>query len=218
MSRPVTPWITRGVCRAAFFWLGMARHVRGQPMRGPGAAVANHASWLDIFALNAGDCLYFVAKAEVARWPGIGWLARATGTVFVRRAPREARSQADLLSARLTAGHRLLFFPEGTSTDGQRVLQFKTTLFAPLLSDDLNNDWQVQPITLKYVAPEVSDAAFYGWWGDMAFAGDLLKVLATPKQGHVEVIYHPAVRTSQMRDRKALAAWCEARVREGLEG
>ncbi len=59
----------------------------------PGALVANHSSWLDIFVLNAAEPVYFVSKAEVAGWPGIGWLARATGTLFIRRDPREAAVQ-----------------------------------------------------------------------------------------------------------------------------
>jgi lyso-ornithine lipid O-acyltransferase len=97
-------------------------------MQHKGALVANHASWLDIFTLNACDRIYFVSKSEVAGWPGIGWLARATGTVFINRQGREAQMQKLLFEARLRAGHRLLFFPEGTSTDGQRVLDFKSTL------------------------------------------------------------------------------------------
>jgi hypothetical protein len=80
LHRPWTPWITQGVCRAAFSIMGIAHRVQGAQMRERGAVVANHASWLDIFALNAVKRVYFVSKAEVARWPGIGWLARATGT------------------------------------------------------------------------------------------------------------------------------------------
>ena len=79
LHRPWTPWITQGVCRTAFAILGMSHRVRGAQMREPGAVVANHSSWLDIFALNARKRVYFVSKAEVARWPGIGWLARAHG-------------------------------------------------------------------------------------------------------------------------------------------
>ena len=99
----------------------------------PSTVVANHASWLDIFALNAPQRIYFVSKDEVRDWPGIGWLARATGTVFIARKSREAGVQARLFETRMAAGHRLLFFPEGTSTDGRRVLPFKTTLFAAFL-------------------------------------------------------------------------------------
>ena len=129
LHRPLTPRITQGVCRAALAILGLGYTVRGERMQQRGAVVANHVSWLDIFVLNAGKRVYFVSKSEVARWPFIGWLARATGTVFIDRDPRAARAQTALFVARLMAGHKLLFFPEGTSTDGLVVLPFKPTLF-----------------------------------------------------------------------------------------
>jgi 1-acyl-sn-glycerol-3-phosphate acyltransferase len=215
--RPVTPWITRGVCIASLWWLGLPRRVRGRPMRGEGAAVANHASWLDIFALNAGDSVYFVAKAEVASWPGIGWLARATGTLFIRRDRAEAAAQAQLLRERLEQGHRLLFFPEGTSTDSRRVLPFKPTLFAPFFEEHLKDAMQVQPITVKYVAPPGEDARFYGWWGDMGFGAHLLEMLAAPRHGRVEVIYNPPLPVTAFAGRKSLALVCEESVRAGLD-
>jgi 1-acyl-sn-glycerol-3-phosphate acyltransferase len=132
-ARPVTPWITQGVCVWACWCMGLGRDVSGVPMRGEGAYVANHSSWLDILVLNASKRMYFVAKAEVAGWGGIGWLARGTGTVFVRRDRTEAARQAAMFERRLHAGHRLLFFPEGTSTDGLRVLPFRPTLFRRVL-------------------------------------------------------------------------------------
>ncbi|MEM9127613.1 MAG: lysophospholipid acyltransferase family protein, partial [Pseudomonadota bacterium] len=122
VNRPVTPWITQAVCRLALRLLGIGFSMEGQTLSARGAIVANHSSWLDIFALNACTRLYFVSKSEVAGWPGIGWLARATGTVFIERNPARAREQTELFRMRLHAGHRLLFFPEGTSTDGRRVL------------------------------------------------------------------------------------------------
>ncbi|MEM1430941.1 MAG: lysophospholipid acyltransferase family protein [Pseudomonadota bacterium] len=215
--RPVTPWITRGVCSAAFVCLGMRRRACGRPLVGEGAAVANHASWLDIFALNAGDAVYFVAKAEVAGWAGIGWLARATGTLFIRRNRGDAAAQTRRLRKRLEQNHRLLFFPEGTSTDGRRVLPFKPTLFAPFFADHLKDELQVQPITVKYTAPMGEDPRFYGWWGDMEFGTHLLRILAVRRPGSVEVIYHPPLRVAAFPGRKALAQACEAQVRTGLE-
>ena len=109
-ARPWTPHITQGVCRAAFAILRIGYVMRGEPMTTPGAMVANHASWLDIFSLNAAARVYFVAKSEVAAWAGIGWLARATGTVFIARKGGQAKRQQEMLEARLRAGHALLFF------------------------------------------------------------------------------------------------------------
>ncbi|MFD1913754.1 lysophospholipid acyltransferase family protein [Halodurantibacterium flavum] len=213
LNRPWTPFITQFVCRAAFVILGIRLRVTGRPMTGRGAIVANHASWLDIFTLNAPQRIYYVSKSEVAGWPGIGWLARATGTVFITRSGREAQTQRAQFEARLRAGHRLLFFPEGTSTDGRRVLPFKSTLFAAFFSDGLDDILEIQPVSVIYHAPDGADPRFYGWWGDMAFGPHLLRVLAQPRQGAAEVIFHPPVRVSDFADRKALAARCEAAVR-----
>ena len=217
LRRPVTPRITRAVCCAAFRILGMGHAVTGRPMAGHGALVANHASWLDIFALNACDLIYFVAKAEVARWPGIGWLARATGTLFIARDPREAERQTRQFRDRLDAGHRLMFFPEGTSTDGRRVLPFKTTLFAAFFAPHLRDTCAIQPVTLVYGAPDGAHPAFYGWWGEMGFGPHLLKVLAERRPGRVEVIFHDPIPVAATVDRKALAQRAEAAVRGALD-
>ena len=216
VHRPVTPHITQWVCRAAFLVLGITHSTRGTRMNRPGAVVANHSSWLDIFALNARKRIYFVSKAEVAGWPGIGLLARITGTVFIDRNRAQAKSQTELFEARLLAGHKLLFFPEGTSTDGMRVLPFKTTLFQAFFSQNLEHEMHIQPVTLVYQAPEGQDPRFYGWWGDMDFGPHLLKVLALRHQGSVTVIYHPPVKVDEFSDRKALALHLERVVREGM--
>jgi len=215
-ARPVTPFITQGVCRMAFVLLRLPLRVNGKPMAHLGAMVANHASWLDIFALNACARIYFVSKAEVAGWVGIGWLARATGTLFIQRKGTEAKVQQAQFEARLRAGHRLLFFPEGTSTDSLRVLPFKSTLFAAFFTHGMEHVMHIQPVTLNYRAPMGADPRHYGWWGDMSFAGHLVWVLATPRQGEVEVIFHPEVPVDSFADRKALSAHCEQVVRTAI--
>lgn len=216
-ARPWTPHITVLVCRAALRLIGLRVQVQGSPMAHPGALVANHSSWLDIFVLNAGAPMYFVAKSEVAAWPGIGWLARATGTLFVRRERSEAKAQKEIFEARLLAGHRLIFFPEGTSTDGQVVVGFKPTLFAAFLSEALRKTLWVQPVSLRYEPGEGSLPRHYGWWGDMDFAGHLMKILSTKRQGRVHVIWHAPLHVADFEDRKQLARACETAVREGHE-
>ncbi len=213
--RPWTPWLAQAVCRTALAILGLRVTMRGQPPQGPGAVVANHSSWLDIFVLNAAARVYFVAKAEVAGWPGIGWLAQATGTLFIRRDRRDTAAQQALFRDRLAQGHRLLFFPEGTSTDGKRVLRFHSTLFEPFLGVA---GLTIQPATVVYRTPPGVDPRFYGWWGDMAFGPHLLQVLAAPRQGSVDLIWQPALVVEGFSDRKALAMACEGAVRGGLDG
>lgn len=213
--RPVTPLITQFVCRMVLVIMGLPVTVRGARMTGPGAVVANHTSWLDIFVLNSRKTIYFVSKAEVSGWPGIGWLARATGTVFINRDRREAQAQTEMFEDRLLQGHRLLFFPEGTSTDGLRVLPFKTTLFAAFFSDKLRHRMQVQPVSVVYHAPPGTHPQFYGWWGDMDFGPSLLRILAQRRQGSVVLEYHPPLRVDDFANRKSLARALETLVRDG---
>ena len=215
-DRPLSPRVTQGVCRLCLAILGIRYRVRGRPMRARGAVVANHSSWLDIFALNACQTVYFVSKAEVARWAGIGWLARATGTVFIARDPRAAKAQRQEFERRLRAGHKLLFFPEGTSTDGLGVLPFKSTLFAAFFTHGLERAMQIQPVTVIHRGPKGRSARFYGWWGDMDFAPHFLTVAAEAGRGAIEVVFHDPVAVDAFPDRKALARHCEAAIRAAL--
>ncbi|PQO22855.1 1-acyl-sn-glycerol-3-phosphate acyltransferase [Rhodobacteraceae bacterium WD3A24] len=218
LRRPVTPWLALGVARASLRVIGLRVVIRGRPMRARGAIVSNHVGWMDILVLMAVQRMFFVAKAEVGGWPGIGWMARQAGTVFITRKGHAARHQKELFEARLRAGHRLMFFPEGTSTDGLRVLPFKSTLFEAFFTPGLKDFMHVQPVTLRYRPPAGADPRFYGWWGDMAFGPHMLKVLAARRQGQVEVIFHPPVGVRDFEGRKALARHCEATIRAEIPG
>ena len=214
-GRPLTPWITQAVCVATCAVLGLKRRQIGAPMTGPGGFVANHVSWLDIFVLNAAARVAFVAKAEIRAWPGIGSLARGTGTIFVERQRRQAKVQEEMLGARLSAGLRIMVFPEGTSSDGLRVLPFKSTILGAFFAAEPG--LAIQPVTLRYQAPPGRDARFYGWWAGLGFGRSLLEVLAQGPQGSVEVIWHAPIPCDGA-DRKSLAAKAEDAVRSGLEG
>ncbi|MCY4241805.1 MAG: lysophospholipid acyltransferase family protein [Rhodobacter sp.] len=215
-GRPWTRHFPRLVCRFALLVTGIRYRRRGTPMDRPGAVVANHMSWIDIFALCAGIDVYFVAKSEVADWPVISWFSRAAGTIHVSRRRTGALDQGRLLQDRLSAGHRLMFFPEGTSTDGSLVLPFKSTLFAPFFTNEIIEGLWIQPVTLIYHAPEGEDWRHYCWWGDMDLAAHLLRVFSAPRRGSVEVIFHPPLRVADHPDRKALAHACEEVVRRGM--
>lgn len=212
-ARPLSAQVTRAVCRLVLRVMRLPVMLHGQPMTVPGALVANHAGWLDIFVLNALERVQFVAKSEVAHWPGIGFLARATGTLFITRKAAEAKRQQAAIEERLLAGHRLLFFPEGTSSDSLRVLPLKSTLFAAFFAPALVREMHIQPVSVTYHAPPGQDARIYGWWGDMAFAPHLLTVLALPRQGRVDVTFHPEVPVDAFANRKDLAQHCERVIR-----
>lgn len=217
-ARPLSGRVVQRVCRAALWIIGLPLRVQGIPLRGRGAIVANHCSWLDILVLNATTPVFFVAKAEVARWPGIGALAKFAGTVFIARDPAQAAQQKALFESRLRAGHRLLFFPEGTSSDGLRVLPFKSTLFAAFFTPELRPLLEMQPAALRYTAPKGQDARFYGWWGGMEFGTHFAQILCQPRQGRVDVAFAPPIALNAANDRKSLASACESSVRTLHDG
>lgn len=216
-GRMASPRVVQIVCRIVLPVIGLRLSVRGKPSREPAAVVANHAGWMDIFTLGAADRIFFVAKNEVAHWPGIGFLARVTGSLFVERRPAAAGRQRSELAARLRLGDRVLFFPEGTSSDGLRILPFKSSLFAAFLEDGLRDRLLVQPVAVRYHAPGGQRASHYAWWGDMDFGRSLLEVFAAPGGGRVEVAFCAPVRVAAFSDRKELARVCEAEIRRAFE-
>lgn len=188
---------------------------------GPGVIVANHASYLDIPVLGALTRAAFVAKADVADWPVFGLLAKLSRTTFVERRTMRAREQNDQLGARLDRGDKLILFPEGTSNDGNRVLPFKSTLFAAAertLPD--RSPVRFQPVSIAATrldgAPIGRDLrAFYSWYGDMDLAPHLWQFLALGKVT-VELVVHPPVTLADAAgSRKALARMCEAAIARG---
>lgn len=215
-ARRWSPRVVQAYCRFVLRVIGLHSDHQGRAPHGRGALVANHASWLDIFVLNAAIPVQFVAKAEVAGWPGIGLLARWAGTVFIRRDRRDAATQASVLAAELRRGNRLVFFPEGTSTDSTLMLPFKPTLFQALLAPDMPHDLAVQPVSLRYHAPPGADPRFYGWWGRMEFTRHFWGVLGQARQGRVSVTFHPPLPCATVPNRKVLAAASEAAVRAGF--
>ena len=194
--------------------LGLRVVVEGTPMSESGARVANHSSWLDIFSFRTAAQIFFVAKAEVSQWPGVGFIARSTGTMFIARKRTDAKRQEAQFRERLTKGDRLCFFPEGTSTDGLRVLPFKSSLFAAFAVDELKDQMWIQPMTAIYKPASHLPDNFYGWWGDMDFGSHVLQVLSRSTGGEVRVVFHPPVRPFDFANRKELARHCEEAVRE----
>ncbi len=214
--RPVTPWIGKWTFRVMLAFMGIGFKVRGKPLEGAGVMVSNHVSYTDILALFAATQTFFVAKTDVADWPVIGFIAKVAGTVFIRRDRRAAQAQTDAFRTRLALGQKLMFFPEGTSTDGRRVLAFKPTLFAAFFDPRLYETMRVQPVTVIYHAPKGRDPRFFGWWGDMDLGPHFLMLLSAVPQGRVELIYHDPVFVRDFPDRKALAAHVEKIVREPI--
>ncbi|AWJ88527.1 1-acyl-sn-glycerol-3-phosphate acyltransferase [Azospirillum baldaniorum] len=208
------------VCAAI---LGIGVVVRGERATdGPVLFVSNHSSYLDITVLGSVIPGSFVAKSEVAGWPFFGALAKLQQTVFVERKARSGvEKQRDELGARLDAGDSLILFPEGTSSDGNRTLPFKTALFAVAARRIGDRPLTVQPVS---IAPTRLDGipmgiAFrpcYAWYGDMDLAPHLWTVFTLGRMT-VEVEFHPPVTIDGFSSRKALADHCQRAVARGVE-
>ena len=191
--------------RALLFCLGLRLQRQGRPIES-GLIAANHSSWIDPLAIGAAAPAFFVAKREVRSWPGIGWLCRLGRVEFVERRPSAAKSQVGRLSERLAKSHLLCVFPEGTSSDGFRVLPFRSSLFASVLEhESLAGEAIVQPVAILYRPDSSLPANLYAWWGEMTFAGHLLDVVAHSCRGTVTVSFLDPVHASSYPDRKSLA-------------
>ncbi|GMG81327.1 hypothetical protein LNKW23_05400 [Paralimibaculum aggregatum] len=204
----------RAWSRLGLALLGLRHRVEGTPI-GRGAMVANHCSWIDILTLRACRLVYFVSKADVAEWPGVGFITRVTGTVFIERKRTEAKRQEAVLLERIAADQVLCFFPEGTSTDGLRVLPFKSSLFSAFFHDGHAEPVLVQPVSVRYHPGPGLPAALYGWWGSMGFEEHIWQIACRSRGGLAEVIFHAPVRPDDFANRKALAAACHAAVAKG---
>ncbi len=206
--------------------LGLRLVVRGRRHKRQSVLfVANHSSWLDIPVLSAVIPGSFVAKTEVAGWPIFGQLAKLQRTVFVER-ERRARTgdSRDEIAARLDGGDSLILFPEGTSSDGNRVLPFKSALFGAAEIDVTRKDGPgpviVQPVSVAYTRlsglPIGRDwRPFFTWFGDMELAPHLWRALQFGPIT-VEIEFHAPLSVREAGSRKALARHCERAVRGGF--
>lgn len=201
--------------------------VTGAPIEpAPCVLAVNHTSWIDIVVLSAVAPVSFIAKSEVNGWPFFGSLARLQRSLFVERGRRTATGAfRDRMRARLALGDRLVLFPEGTSSDGSRVLPFKSALMGAvetMLSDGNGalRPVPVQPVTIAYTHLNGLPLArrerpFLAWYGDMDMVPHIWAALQRGPLD-VEVRFHDAVTIADLQDRKRLAVYCEEKVRDGL--
>ncbi len=197
------------------------RTVGASAVDGPLLVVSNHCSYLDILVLGSLIPGSFVAKSEVAGWPLFGLLAKLQETVFVERKARSAVGrQRDDMRARLEAGDTLILFPEGTSSDGNRTLPFKTALFAVASTRVDGKPVRVQPVSITPTHLDGIPMGFafrplYAWYGDMDLAPHLLRAFRDGRFT-VQVEFHPPVSLDDFPNRKALADHCARKVAEGV--
>lgn len=145
-------------------------------VRGENAMIAaNHVSWIDIFAIMAVRPARFIAKSEIRAWPAAGWIAERAGTLFVRRARRHdaARINARVHEA-LAQGDCIGLFPEGTTTRGDELLRFHTSLFEPAVA----NGAAIHPAAIRYVYADGSPCTAFAYAGETTFLESVARVIA----------------------------------------
>jgi 1-acyl-sn-glycerol-3-phosphate acyltransferase len=213
----------RGLCRL----MGLRIETFGRPCRERGVLLAaNHTSYLDMPVLAAVIPVSFVAKSEVAKWPFFGMLGGLVRTVYVERERRtKTGEQRDRIRERLEEGGTVVLFPEGTSSDGNRVLSFKSSLLGSANAMVKGADGQmrrvvVQPVSIAYTrlhgVPMGRELRpFFAWYGDMELVPHLWEAFCL---GPVDVMvhYHPPMSVDQFPSRKELTAECERLVASGV--
>ena len=216
-SMRVPPLFHRGMAVV----LGLQIEVSGAPVPAPQAVfISNHLSYLDISAIGSVVSACFVAKDEVRGWPVMGALASLQQTVFISRKARDAHVAATALSRALHAGHRLMLFPEGTTSDGTSVLPFKSSIFA-FLGEPAFKHVLLQPISLELLevdgraVAEGGDRDVYAYHRDMHLAPHLLAFMRV-SGARLRLRFHSPLTVLPGESRKQLAARARQVVAHGL--
>jgi 1-acyl-sn-glycerol-3-phosphate acyltransferase len=198
-----------------FRWLlGVQARVVGAEAQGgrPVVFISNHSSWIDVVVLGGVLDGCFVAKGEIAHWPLISWVAKLGRSVFVSRQRGTTARERDAMRERLVAGDNLILFPEGTSSDGSRVLPFHTSFFAVTAP---GNDVAplVQPVSIVYdrlggLPTGRSSRLVFAWYGDMDIATHFWRP-GRHTGMRATVVLHDVLDPACFPDRKALsqAVW-----------
>ena len=220
---PSRRWIPVMYHRAVCKLIGVRLHVVGScTPRRPLLIVANHSSWLDIIVISAAAPVIFIAKREVSTWPFFGLLAKLQRSVFVDRQRRHKTAEVNAeIATRLLDGDPVVLFGEGTSSDGNRVLPFRTALIgaahAALSAADVGHV-SMQPLSIAYarrhgVPLGREERRSLAWYGGIDLWPHLLKVL---RRGAVDVIvtWGEPVPYGTDSDRKQVAGELESTVRQ----
>lgn len=177
----------------------------------PCLLVANHISWLDIFAVNSLTPAQFVAKSEVSGWPVLGWLVQRSGTLFIRRSVRSDAVRVNAcMAGLLQQGRAVAVFAQGTSSKPEQPVRFH----APLLQSAVAAGAQVQPVAIFYHDRHGAPHAAAAFVGDTTFMQSLWKIVCTPGI-QVMVTYLPPI-TPAGQDRRALADMAQHAVNARL--
>jgi 1-acyl-sn-glycerol-3-phosphate acyltransferase len=220
LRRRIPVFYHRFVCRL----LGIRVRSTGAPVdKRPLLIVANHSSWLDISIITACAPVVFVAKAEIARWPFFGLLAKLQRSVFVERDRRQKTGAVNAeIAQRLAEGDPVLLFGEGTAGDGNRVLPFRSALIgaardAVASAGHTGQVW-IQPLSIAYVSQQGIPLGRHlrpraAWYGKMKLT-EHIGAIARSGAVDVSITWGEPIPYDGATDRKALGRLLESSVRQ----
>ncbi len=189
--------------------LGVEVRVTGEPPRPGHAAMiaANHISWLDIFVVMSVHPARFIAKSEIRDWPVAGWIAERAGTLFIRRARRHDTGRInEQVHAAFEEGACVGLFPEGTTTEGDQLLRFHSSLFEPAVA----NDAAVHPAAIRYAHADGSACRAMAYVGEISFMQSLGLIIR--QRGVVaHIAFAPFVQAAGS-DRRSVARSAHERI------
>lgn len=202
-----------GVCRI----VGLSVEFKGEMTEHvPTIFVANHISYIDIFAIGQKVKASFVAKSEIASWPVLGYLAKFQNTLFIERSASRAKYQLKQLQGYLSSQQSLILFPEGTSTNGAEVKTFKSSLFAAGDAADV----LIQPVSIVYTecngqGMSQADRDYFAWYAEMPFGSHFFAMLGRGRFNAV-IEFHKPMQINGFENRKQCANYAESLVRKSL--
>ncbi len=184
--------------------------------------IANHLSYLDIPALGSLVTGAFVARGDLSRWPILGYMGKMQQTVYISRERQDAVDGKNAIEQKIKEGANLMIFAEGTSSDGSRVLPFKSSLFSLAIDNQTGKPLTVQPVTISLLTVDgkAADSSavrdLYAWHGDMTLPPHIWQ-FAQMDGATLEIKFHPPREASAYTDRKALCGDCYDDVSSGLK-
>lgn len=207
----ITGWWARKLLRILNIVLSI-HGARPHPEARNLIVAANHISWVDIFVINATQPARFIAKAEIRDWPIAGWICDKSGTIFIRRGRRGDTAKInETMHAALAEGATISFFPEGTTTLGDKLLKFHTSLFEPAVA----NAATIAPAAIRYRASDGEPSNAAAFIGELSFAESIGMIIAE-KSMIAEITFAPQIEAAGL-TRRELALQSEAAIARILD-
>ena len=181
--------------------------------------IANHVSWFDIICLGTLLNARFIAKKEVSQMGIFGFLAMLSNTFFIDNENKNKIVEYNyLIQKKLKAGENFIIFPEGTTSDGNCIKNFKSSMLE--CAFDNNNEIKIQPISICYSKLNNIPMGIYlrrniAWVGDTSMVAAMVNFLRSGRIT-VDIIFHDLMSVNNFKNRKELAAHCEKQILSGL--